>query len=332
MTGTTRGLKYYATASRYTADPGNVNCSAAVRSSSQAIVTVPSGITTSFLDDNYRITATNSGDVASSLSGATDFTRSGGSIVLAGLSAGTAYSRYIYAYNKYNARYYKIGSVSFTTDASSYSGTINTSSTTNSISISLPSVSPATNLDGNFYVGTSSSSSSITHSAARGSTITITGLSPNTPYTRYVFVKSSKSEVYYYINSATVTTQSASWSATVSGSVTGSTTASLNISNVNPSSGHNGYWYLSLTNTASTTSLSTIASAAIGSTMNVSSLSPGTSKVYYVYVHSNGTYYQVASITLKTHSYVYYGASLTPCWTYLGQPDGTLKQVIIYPR
>lgn len=59
------GFYYKATASRYVADPGNATCNASNITTSSARINVASGVTTTFLDSDYRITSTDSGEVVS---------------------------------------------------------------------------------------------------------------------------------------------------------------------------------------------------------------------------------------------------------------------------
>lgn len=124
------------------------------------------------------------------------------SINLTGLSAYTSYTYYFYVYSSASNTLYQIGSApafrTYSTDASSYSGTPSAAATgTSSGYITLPSVSPTTNLDGNFYTSTTNSPTATAaslanvNSAAIGQKINFTGLNPGTTVSRYVYVKSS---------------------------------------------------------------------------------------------------------------------------------------------
>ena len=319
-------FSYYSTASRYAADPGDVSCTYSDVTASSAKVTVPSGITTTFLNSYYYITATDSGNVASSLTSATSFARSTGYINLTGLASSTQHKRYIYAYNSYNARYYKIGSVTFTTktpDPSSYTATLTASSiTTNSAVISISGLSSTTNLNSNWYLSNSSNATSFTLSASRSSNITLTGLNPNTTYTYYGYVYSNYSNKYYRVDDVTFTTDPVvgNYIGTLAATATGAQKATFTLTGPSDTTGLNSNWYLSTTNSTTATSLANVSSATRGNAITITNLSPAASNIRYAYVYNTSTsiYYQIASVTVKTHSYVYYGASLTPCWTYLG--------------
>lgn len=213
---------YTASASRYTADPApnDVACTVSNVTSSNARVTVPSsGITTTFLGDYYYITVTDCNNIAGSLTGSTRFSRSTGYVNLTGLTSGTTHKMYVYAYNSYNERYYKISTVEFATDQSSYSATITANVTgSTSATASMSNLSSTTNLDSYWYLvksdaGSTSTSISNYFRQNRGSTITLSNtttpaLSPGSSITLYAYVKSSVSGTYYKVGSVAIKTHS----------------------------------------------------------------------------------------------------------------------------
>lgn len=261
-----------------------------------------------------------------------------------GLTAGKTYTYYPVAYGDTSYcvdRYFGLGqTITFTTDAD-YTGVSISASVTGSTTATIQcGVSSKINLDGNIYYSTTSGLSSKPSTyVSMGNYYSIsknlTGLTPEQPYTYYFYVYSSASGVLYQIGSVSFTTDAAvgNYTGTLAATATGAQKATFTLTGPSDTTGLNSNWYLSTTNSATTTNLANVTSAIRGSTITLSNLSPASSNTRYAYVYntSTNTYYQIASITVKTHSYVYYGASLTPCWTYLGQPDGTLQQVIIYP-
>lgn len=213
---------YTASASRYTADPApnDVTCTVSNVTSSSARITVPSsGITTTFLGDYYYITATDCNNIAGSLTGSTGFSRSTGYVNLTGLTSGTTHKRYIYAYNSYNERYYKISTVTFTTDQSSYSATISSSNIgAQKATINISGLSSTVNLNSNWYltdITNSATATSLSNSmyALRSSSITLgsstfISLSPGKTKTLYAYVYSSASSKYYKVGSIVIKTHS----------------------------------------------------------------------------------------------------------------------------
>lgn len=198
------------------------------------------------------------------------------------------------------------------------------------------------------------------HASGTSYTITQSGLSAGTSYKRYMQAGARAetpyyaSSAYYGLGSVSFTTDD-EYSATISANVTGSTTATLSMSDLNSTINLYSYeWFVSTTNVATTKNISNMENyfyidedstddgeggAAIDngefvspeeSKITLTGLLPATEYTMYAYVCSkaSGIWYQCGSVTFKTHSYIYCGEDLTPCWTYM-MIDGVWTQVLL---
>lgn len=299
------------------------------------------GTTTATIGATLSTTTNSNGNIYYSTSSGlssppSTYFSNGGSKSLTGLSVNTSYTYYFYAYSAVTKKLYSVGSKTFRTDPN-YSATLSVSSVEITTATIGATLNTTNNSDGKIYYSTSSGLTSKNNlpSFSSGGTANLTGLAASTSYTYYIYAYSSTSGKLYQLDSEPFTTKAAvgNYTGTLAATATGAQKATFTLTGPSDTTGLNSNWYLSTTNSATTTSLANVSSATRGNTITITNLSPAASNTRYAYVYntSTSTYYQIASITVKTHSYVYYGASLTPCWTYLGQPDGTLQQVIIYP-
>lgn len=233
---------------------------------------------------------------------------------LTGLTANQPYKYYFYVYSSASSTLYSIGSVTFTTDASSYTGTITSSNiTSDSALLTLSNLSNTTNLNSKWYISTTNSSTATSlsnvYSAERGSTIKLINLLESTNYTFYGYVFSSASSKYYKIGEVSFSTNPSAYTANVV--VTGITNNSAylcmyNLSNTNNLDGN--YYICSSNYGTSSSTIDFIASIQWSNSYQFTNLIPGNEYVYYIYVYnsSTNTYMYVTTASFVTHSGIIY--------------------------
>lgn len=233
---------------------------------------------------------------------------------LTGLTANQPYKYYFYVYSSVSNKLYSIGSVTFTTDASSYTGTITSSNIThNSATLTLSNLSNTTNLNSKWYISTTNSSIvtslSDVYSAERGSTINLTNLLESTDYTFYGYVFSSASSKYYKIGEVSFSTNPSTYTANVV--ITGITNNSAylcmyNLSNTNNLDGN--YYICSNNYGPSSSTIDFIASIQWSNSYQFTNLIPGNEYLYYIYVYnsSTNTYMYVTTASFVTYSDIIY--------------------------
>lgn len=237
-----------------------------------------------------------------------------GTISLSDLLSGQSHTLYLYVYSSATRSLYSAGSVSFTTDASSYTGTITSSNvTSNSALLTLSNLSNTTNLNSKWYISTTNSSTATSlsdvYSAERGATISLSNLLESTPYTFYGYVYSSASSKYYKIGEVSFSTNASTYTANVV--ITGITDNSAYLCMYNLSNTNNldGKYYISSNNYGTSSStIEPIASVQWANSYQFTNLIPGNEYVYYIYVYntSTNTYMYVTSATFVTHSGIIY--------------------------
>lgn len=233
---------------------------------------------------------------------------------LTGLTANKSYTYYFYVYSSASSTLYSIGSVTFITDSSSYTGTITSSDvTSNSALLTLSNLSNTTNLNSKWYISTTNSSTATSlsniYSAERGSTINLINLLESTDYTFYGYVFSSASSKYYKIGEVSFSTNPSAYTANVV--VTGITNNSAylcmyNLSNTNNLDGN--YYICSSNYGTSSSAIDFIASIQWSNSYQLTNLIPGNEYVYYIYVYNNSTntYMYVTTASFITHSGIIY--------------------------
>lgn len=243
-------------------------------------------------------------------------------VSLTGLTAKTTYNYGVYCKNKYNNYYYKTSGGSFTTDASSYAGTISVSNIgTTTATFTHGTLASTTNLNNYWYLTTKHSASTVASSSfnanigsgTRGSSIAGSGLSEATTQTVYAYVYSSASGYYHKVGSVSVPTSASGYTgkATITG-ITG-TSATLCLFAVSPTANMDSGYYITTTNYGSTTTTTPGTRIAIKNSTVITGLIPGKQYTYYFYMKNtaNNTFYLVSTQTFETYS------SLV---TYQGQP------------
>ena len=233
---------------------------------------------------------------------------------LTGLIANQPYKYYFYVYSSVSNKLYSIGSVTFTTDASSYTGTITSSNIShNSATLTLSNLSNTTNLNSKWYISTTNSSTATSlsdvYSAERGATISLSNLLESTPYTFYGYVYSSASSKYYKIGEVSFSTNASTYTANVV--ITGITNNSAylcmyNLSNTNNLDGN--YYICSSNYGPSSSTIDFIASIQWSNSYQFTNLIPGNEYMYYIYVYnsSTNTYMYVTTASFVTHSGIIY--------------------------
>lgn len=307
---------YYAKATATSALPGSVSCSATKITSTTARISIPDGITTTFIDDNYYISSlSNSYYAAANFTKKASGVRSNKYVDLTGLESNKSQTWYVFTYNGCNGYYYKIGSVNFTTDASSYSITASASNiSSNSAIISITSgPNPTTNLNNYWYLSTSTdndltSLENVT-SALRTETISLSNLESQATITRNIYVYSTASGKYYKAGSISFETTVAQYNASLI--VTGITESQADITlfGLSDTTNLDDKYYLSETNSGlSTNSLSIHSSENRGTTIRVSNLIPGHKYNFYCYLYNtyDAKYYYVGNVNFVTYSTIVY--------------------------
>lgn len=307
---------YYAKATATSASPGSVSCSATKITSTTARISIPDGITTTFVDGNYYVSSlSNSYYAAANFTKKASGARSNKYVDLTGLESNKSQTWYVFTYNSYNDYYYKIGSVNFTTDAPSYLITASVSDiSSNSAVISIASgPSPTTNLNSYWYSSTSTgnglTSLADVSSALRTETISLSNLDSQATITRNIYVYSTASGKYYKAGSISFETTVAQYN--VSLIVTGITDSQADITLFGLSNTTNldNKYYLSETNSGlSTNSLSIHSSENRGTTIRVSNLIPGHKYNFYCYLYNtyDAKYYYVGNVNFVTYSTIVY--------------------------
>ena len=336
---TNTNAKTYGCGSVYiSTDPDyeSYNGSATVRSSSvtsdSITVTFNAPSTTNNLEDDYLyyFSSTDQGNGVSSLSydlGISDGTssKSAFSCSRSGLSAETPYSVYAYVKSYVTGLYYKVGSCTLTTDASSYTATITASDiTTSSANLSISNLSSETNLNTGWYISNTDTpyTTDLSYNLyvnSRAKSGSLSNLISNTPYTKYVYVYSTASKRYYKVGSVTFTTESeiSPYSADVYVVDATSTSLTFNYSTLIPYVDHD-QWTIGDTYVpyGGIGDISPVPSTPNNPKTNltIDNLTPNTSYTYYAYIRYQGTYYYIGTVTATTPASSY---MLTPTVTYL---------------
>lgn len=343
---------YYAKATATSAYPGSVSCSATKITSTTARISVPDGITTTFVDSNYYISS-----LSGSYYAAANFTKKASGartnkyVDLTGLESNKSQTWYIFTYNSYNGYYYRIGSVNFTTDASSYTITASVSNiSSNSAVVSIASgPSPTTNLNSYWYLSTSTGNGltllANVSSALRTQTISLNNLESQATITRNIYVYSTVSGKYYKAGSITFETTVPLYNASLI--VTGITESEADITLFGLSDATNldNKYYLSETNSGlSTNSLSIHSSENRGTTIRVSNLIPGHKYNFYCYLYNthDTKYYYVGNVDFVTYSTIVYfktdikdEVQKSRLYVYdssLGAPRGLILKPVTYSK
>lgn len=306
---------YYAKATANSANPGDVTCTVDNITSTSAKINIPNGITTTFLDSYYYISSLSGEYYSSDFSYKTRGTRSNKYVNISGLTAETNQTWYVFAYNSYNEYYYKIGSVNFTTDASSYSITASVSNIgANSATVTIDTgPTPITNLNDYWYLSISTddvlSSLEEVSSGLRTSSINLNNLKSQTSISRNIYVYSNVSKKYYKAGSITFETTVAQYVASLI--VTGVTESQADITlfGLTDSTNLDSKYYLSESNEGLITNSLTIHSSENrGTTIRVSNLIPGYKYEFYCYVYNtyDNSYYYVGSVEFIAYSTIVY--------------------------
>lgn len=306
---------YYAKATANSADPGDVTCTVDNITSTSAKINIPNGITTTFLDSYYYISSLSGEYYSSDFSYKTRGARSNKYVNISGLTAEINQTWYVFAYNSYNGYYYKIGSVNFTTDASSYSITASVSNiAANSATVTIDTgPTPITNLNDYWYLSTFTddvlSSLEEVSFGLRTSSINLNNLKSQSSILRNIYVYSNVSKKYYKAGSVTFETTVAQYVASLI--VTGITESQADITlfGLTDSTNLDSKYYLSESNEGLITNSLTIHSSENrGTTIRVSNLIPGYKYEFYCYVYNtyDNNYYYVGSIEFITYSTIVY--------------------------
>lgn len=307
---------YYAKATANSASPGTVSCSATKITNTTARISIPNGITTTFIDSNYYVSS-----LSGSYYAAANFTKKASGartnkyVDLTNLESNKSQTWYVFAYNTYNGYYYKIGSVTFTTDASSYTMTASVSNiSSNSAVVSITSgPKPTTNLNSYWYLSTSTDSSLTSlenvSSALRTNIINLNNLDSQATITRNIYVYSSISGKYYKAGSISFETTVPQYNASliVTG-ITGSE-ADITLFNLNDTTNLDENYYLTKINAGNiSSSIENPISNKRGLSIRIENLIPGYGYNYYCYVHNtyDNNYYYVNSINFNTYSTIVY--------------------------
>ena len=287
---------------------------ATVTSSSTATINVDNLTSDINLTGYYFAVKTDAGESVSSLSSYVRGDNDG--INLTGLAANTSHTYHIYAQSSESGIFYKINSITFTTDASSYSGTITASSIgITSANLSLSGLTPTTNLDGKWYISETNNSNAVSSlsvlgSGGQSSSISVSNLAESSQTKLYGYVYSSASKLYYPIGSVTFITSASSYSAGVTATGITPTSAVLCMFDITPTTNLSTTYYISSTNYGDdVSSIGTpVASVAFSYSHTATGLVPGHPYTYYIYVYNtaSSTYRLVADITFTTYSSIIY--------------------------
>lgn len=307
---------YYAKATANSASPGTVSCSATKITNTAARINIPDGIATTFIDSNYYISS-----LSGSYYAAANFTKKASGartnkyVDLTNLESNKSQTWYVFAYNIYNGYYYKIGSVTFTTDASSYTMTASVSNiSSNSAVVSITSgPEPTTNLNSYWYLSTSIDSSLTSlenvSSALRTNTINLNNLDSQATITRNIYVYSSISGKYYKAGFVSFETTVPQYDASLIVTGVTGTQADITLFNLNDTTNLDENYYLTETNAGNiSSSIENPISNRRGLSIRIENLIPGYGYNYYCYVYNtyDNNYYYVNSINFNTYSTIVY--------------------------
>lgn len=307
---------YYAKATANSASPGTVSCSATKITNTTARISIPNGITTTFIDSNYYVSS-----LSGSYYAAANFTKKASGartnkyVDLTGLESNKTQTWYVFAYNTYNGYYYKIGSVTFTTDASSYTMTASVSNiSSNSAVVSITSgPEPTTNLNSYWYLSTSTDSSLTSlenvSSALRTNTINLNNLDSQATITRNIYVYSSISGKYYKAGFVSFETTVPQYDASLIVTGVTGTQADITLFNLNDTTNLDENYYLTKINAGNiSSSIENPISSKRGLSIRIENLIPGYGYNYYCYVYNtyDNNYYYVNSINFNTYSTIVY--------------------------
>ena len=222
---------------------------------------------------------------------------------------------YVFAYNIYNGYYYKIGSVNFTTDASSYTMTASVSNiSSNSAVVSITSgPEPTTNLNSYWYLSTSTNSSLTSlenvSSALRTNIINLNNLDSQATITRNIYVYSTVSGKYYKAGSISFETTIPQYDASLIVTGVTGTQADITLFNLNDTTNLDENYYLTKINAGNiSASIENPISSKRGLSIRIENLIPGYGYNYYCYVYNtyDNNYYYVNSINFNTYSTIVY--------------------------
>ena len=307
---------YYAKATANSASPGTVSCSATKITNTTARINIPDGITTTFIDSNYYISS-----LSGSYYAAANFTKKASGartnkyVDLTNLEPNKSQTWYVFAYNIYNGYYYKIGSVNFTTDASSYTMTASVSNiSSNSAVVSITSgPEPTTNLNSYWYLSTSTGRSLTSlenvSSALRTNAINLNNLDSQAIITRSIYVYSTVSGKYYKAGSISFETIVPQYDASLIVTGVTGTQADITLFNLNDTTNLDENYYLTKINAGNVNSnIENPISNRRGLSIRIENLIPGYGYNYYCYVYNtyDNNYYYVNSINFNTYSTIVY--------------------------
>lgn len=253
---------------------------------------------------------------------------SGDITIPSGLTAGASNTRYAYVYNIYNKKYYKVGSASVTMDASSYKGTVSSSSPgITTANFTHGTLASTVNLNSNWYLTTKHSAATVAGnsfnanvgSGARGSAISGANLTSGQAQTVYAYVYSSATNYYHLVGSVSVTTSAPGYTGKVAVTGITGTSATLCLFAVSPTANMDSGYYATTTNYGSTTTTTPGTRIAIKNSTTLTNLVPGQKYTYYFYMKntSNNTFYLVSTQTFETYSsLVTYQGQLHRVWFY----------------
>lgn len=303
---------YYAKATANSADPGDITCTATNITSTSARINIPDGIKTTFLDDYYYISSLSNNYYASSAFTQKAYhTQSSKYVDITNLTSNTNQTWNVYVYNLYNNYYYKIGSVNFTTDASSYSIEASVSNvTSNSAIVTISSgPTPNTNLDNYWYLSDSNEdiASSILNqtSALRIDTINLNNLNSQSLIQKNIYVYSSVSKKYYKAGTINFETATQSYEASLIVTGISDSEADITLFGLNSTINLDNKYYLTETNYGQIVSdLNIYSSENRGITTHISNLIPGYEYNFYCYLYNtyDRKYYFVGGVNFVTYS------------------------------
>ena len=234
---------------------------------------------------------------------------------LTGLTANQPYKYYFYVYSSVSNKLYSIGSITFTTDASSYTMTASASNiSSNSAVVSITSgPEPTTNLNSYWYLSTSTDSSLTSlenvSSALRTNAINLNNLDSQATITRNIYVYSSISEKYYKAGSISFETTIPQYDASLIVSGVTGTQADITLFNLNNTTNLDENYYLTKIKAGNVSSnIENPISNKRGLSIRIENLIPGYGYSYYCYVYNtyDNNYYYVNSINFNTYSTIVY--------------------------
>lgn len=234
---------------------------------------------------------------------------------LTGLTANQPYKYYFYVYSSVSNKLYSIGSITFTTDASSYTMTASVSNIdSNSAVVSITSgPEPTTNLNSYWYLSTSTDSSLTSlenvSSALRTNAINLNNLDSHAIITRNIYVYSTVSEKYYKAGSISFETTVPQYDASLIVSGVTGTQADITLFGLNNTTNLDENYYLTKVNAGNISpNIENPISNKRGLSIRIENLIPGHGYNYYCYVYNtyDNNYYYVNSINFNTYSTIVY--------------------------